>query len=165
MFNQDSAAGVIVYHLQPDGTRTYLIILNSEGYWEFPKGHPKPGETWRQTARRELEEETGIYDIQLNPAFSRQIRYFYRDGRKRIIDKTVCFALAQTPSKDIVLSDEHSQAKFVSFNDAMKLLTHAGTRALLRDADEFINQHLPATAVNVEFAPATSNNGDERKSD
>jgi 8-oxo-dGTP pyrophosphatase MutT (NUDIX family) len=165
MPKSDSAAGVIVFHNQPDDTPAYLIIKNSENYWEFPKGHPHPGETWKQTARRELEEETGIYDIELIPSFSRQIRYFYRDGRKRIIDKTVCFALAQTGATRVVLSHEHSQGEFLPFEKAMRKLTHAGTRALLRDADEFIKQHLSTNAAIVEFKRPPPNNGYERKSD
>jgi 8-oxo-dGTP pyrophosphatase MutT (NUDIX family) len=163
MPNQQSAAGVIVFHLGPGGSRTYLVIKNAEHYWEFPKGHPLPGETWKQTARRELEEETGLYDIELIPGFSRQIRYFYRDGRKRIIDKTVCFQLGRTSSTQIILSDEHTAGEFLKFDQALHKMVHAGTRALLRDADAYIDQLLSKTPACVEFDAATLNNGSERK--
>ena len=35
------------------------------GHWDFPKGHIDDGETEIQTALRELEEETGIANVDL----------------------------------------------------------------------------------------------------
>lgn len=35
--------------------------------WEIPGGHIEPGETWMDTAKRELYEETGAVDIEVEP--------------------------------------------------------------------------------------------------
>ncbi len=40
--------------------REYLILLQTNRYWSFPKGHMEPGETETQTALRELQEECGL---------------------------------------------------------------------------------------------------------
>lgn len=40
--------------------REYLVLLQANHCWSFPKGHMEPGETERQTALRELYEETGL---------------------------------------------------------------------------------------------------------
>jgi 8-oxo-dGTP pyrophosphatase MutT (NUDIX family) len=134
------AAGLVVYRVDSTGKRLYLLIQHSAGYWELPKGHIEPGESWRQTALRELLEETGIDDARLIPGFARQIEYLYRDGKQRLIYKTVHFGLACTKSETVRLSDEHFAFAFLDYPGALRRLTHAGTRAVLRDAEAFVLQ-------------------------
>jgi len=142
MPHHDFAAGVVVFHVDADAARTYLVIKSAGGHWELPKGHAEPGETWRQTAVRELREETGVDDIQLIPEFSRQIRYVFRDRNKGIIYKTVRFALGRTQSTAIQISDEHTDFAFLAFEQALERLTHIGTRAVLRDAEQFMQSRI-----------------------
>lgn len=132
------AAGLVLYRTDSAGTRLYLLIQHSAGYWELPKGHIESGESWQQTALRELQEETGIKDAKLISGFARQIEYLYRDGKHRLIHKTVHFGLACTNSKMVHLSDEHVGCAFLDYPAALLRLTHAGTRAVLRDAETFV---------------------------
>lgn len=53
------SCGVVPYRIV-NGEREYLILLQSNGCWSFPKGHMDAGETERETALRELREETGL---------------------------------------------------------------------------------------------------------
>jgi 8-oxo-dGTP pyrophosphatase MutT (NUDIX family) len=129
------AAGLVVFRADPSAGRLYLVIRHAAGHWELPKGHIEPGETWRQTARRELQEETGISDIALIPQFARQIQYVYRGKNDQLIHKTVYFGLASTASQTVKLSDEHCDFAFLDFESAIRRVTHAATKALLRDAE------------------------------
>lgn len=53
------SCGVIPY--RRNGTKKeYLILLQTNNCWSFPKGHMEAGETEEQTALRELLEETGL---------------------------------------------------------------------------------------------------------
>ena len=53
------SCGVVPF--RRNGTeREFLIILQSNGCWSFPKGHMDAGETEEETALRELREETGL---------------------------------------------------------------------------------------------------------
>ncbi|MFH1332713.1 MAG: NUDIX domain-containing protein, partial [archaeon] len=54
---KEKSAGVIVYN-----NGEFLILQYTAGHWDFPKGHIEKGETERETALRELKEETGITD-------------------------------------------------------------------------------------------------------
>jgi 8-oxo-dGTP pyrophosphatase MutT (NUDIX family) len=140
MPRRDFAAGFVIFRLDEKGQRTYLVVKNIAGHWELPKGHPKDGESWIQTALRELEEETGIEDARPIPGFARQIEYVFRNRRVGLVRKTVCFALSQTKMHKIHLSREHTQSVFLQYDAAISRLTHAGTRAVLRDAEHFLRR-------------------------
>ena len=53
------SCGVIPYRIQGD-QKEYLILLQTNQCWSFPKGHMEPGERETETALRELLEETGL---------------------------------------------------------------------------------------------------------
>jgi len=42
-----------------------LLIKDPYGKWGLPKGHAEPGEALRDTALREVSEETGLSDLEL----------------------------------------------------------------------------------------------------
>ena len=50
----EAAGGVVE---SPSGE---LLMIRSRGHWDLPKGHVESGETGREAALREVEEETGI---------------------------------------------------------------------------------------------------------
>ncbi|MBE6943226.1 MAG: NUDIX domain-containing protein [Ruminococcaceae bacterium] len=53
------SCGVIPYRWN-GSKKEYLILLQTNNCWSFPKGHMEAGETETQTALRELFEETGL---------------------------------------------------------------------------------------------------------
>jgi predicted NUDIX family NTP pyrophosphohydrolase len=62
-----TSAGVLVYRCSGRGIEVLLVhpggpfwARRDLGAWSIPKGEPEPGEEPEATARRELEEETGL---------------------------------------------------------------------------------------------------------
>lgn len=53
------SCGVIPYRQNGD-EKEFLVLLQTNNCWSFPKGHMDAGETETQTALRELAEETGL---------------------------------------------------------------------------------------------------------
>lgn len=59
-FKRVAAAGGVVKNQYGE----YLFIFRN-GFWDLPKGKAEKGETIEQTALREVQEETGVYELAL----------------------------------------------------------------------------------------------------
>lgn len=60
MFKEVNAAGGLVSNKRED-----VLLINRNGLWDLPKGHQEPGEDIRVTALREVREETGVGELEL----------------------------------------------------------------------------------------------------
>jgi 8-oxo-dGTP pyrophosphatase MutT (NUDIX family) len=56
------AAGAVVFRRSERGIR--VLILRAYNNWDFPKGLVEPGEDELAAAKREVEEETGLADLE-----------------------------------------------------------------------------------------------------
>lgn len=131
---QETSAGFIVFNKDK-----ILLLHYGAGHWDFPKGHIEKGENLTGTARRELEEETGIKDIYIVPKFEEKIEYFFkRDGK--VVHKEVVFFLAETRTSDVKLSDEHIGYKWLSYEDAIGQVTFKSAKDLLMKARKFLKK-------------------------
>jgi 8-oxo-dGTP pyrophosphatase MutT (NUDIX family) len=130
---REYSAGVILFRGVP---RAYLI-LDYGSHWDFPKGHVEAGETAETTARRELQEETGITEAAFVPGFVEQMRYVYR-RRAEHMRKVVTYFLAETPTVEVRLSHEHCGYAWLPFAEAQTRLTFQTARDLLAAAERFL---------------------------
>jgi 8-oxo-dGTP pyrophosphatase MutT (NUDIX family) len=126
---QERSCGAVVFK-----DDDYLVLLYGAGHWDFVKGNVEPGELAEETAKREAREEAGI-DIKILPGFREKIEYFYkREGKT--IHKEVVFFLAEASTKDVKLSFEHKEFKWLPFDRALRQLTHDNAKEVLRKAHE-----------------------------
>ena len=63
--SKETTAGGIVYRRGPDGELQFLLTQDAKDRWTIPKGHVEPGETTRQTAEREIQEEAGLKEMRV----------------------------------------------------------------------------------------------------
>jgi len=132
---REISAGVILFRNRPQ--REYLL-LDYGSHWDLPKGHIEAGEDPQTTAARELQEETGIHDARFVPGFKESMRYFYRKAGERML-KVVVYFLAETPTGNVTLSDEHSGYLWLPYEAALERLTFKNARELLGKAQEFLD--------------------------
>jgi 8-oxo-dGTP pyrophosphatase MutT (NUDIX family) len=101
----------------------FLLLRNRRGFWGFPQGHKEKGETEIETLKREVAEETGINNVDVQSYIGRiRYSYFRSDGMKS--NKEVTFYFANSFSRLIKISKEHEGYKWVTYSDALSLLNH-----------------------------------------
>lgn len=145
---KEKSAGAVIYRREEDNIY-YLLLHYKSKHWDFPKGHIEEGEREKETVRREVEEETGIKDIRIIPGFKEWIKYLFRanyDLKKEDKDKApwifkiVVFYLAETKTKEVKISHEHTGYKWLAYNEALKQLTHKNAKNILEKADSFLKK-------------------------
>lgn len=142
MPRKERSAGFILFRADPAGGRAFLL-LDYGRHWDYPKGHVEPGESDLDAAIRELREETGITSPRVIDGFAHEIEYYFRSGRHGLIQKRVVFFLAQTDATDVTLSDEHVGHAFLDYESALKRLSYATAKAVLRKAQAFLSHSAP----------------------
>ncbi len=95
------SCGVLVFRDQPEWS---FLLMEHIDRWDLPKGHVDPGESERETALRELHEETGIapHKIELDPNFRFSQHYSVQKKRygKRAVWKELVVFLGTLPEGD-----------------------------------------------------------------
>ncbi|MBV9725844.1 MAG: NUDIX domain-containing protein [Gammaproteobacteria bacterium] len=114
------SAGVVVVRRTPE---TWLfLMLRAYRNWDFPKGLVEPGEEPLQAARREVQEETLIADLQF--AWGEVYRETAPYGPKKIAR----YYLACTRTEAVTLPvrielgrPEHNEYRWLGFEQARSL--------------------------------------------
>lgn len=132
----EKSCGFVVYK-ESSGVREYLLVSALNGKYGFPKGHVERGETEYETAVRELKEETNL-EVRFVDGFRRQIEY--RLPQKRDTMKRCVYFLGEYTEGEIICQEEEVlDAVFVDFDQAMQIIPFTNARAVLQEADEYIN--------------------------
>lgn len=74
-FKEVNAGGGLVSNRRGD-----FLIISRNGLWDLPKGHQDPGEDIDVTALREVQEETGINELELRGLICVTDHCYIRDG-------------------------------------------------------------------------------------
>ena len=101
------ACGFLIFKENPN--RSFLLMRHTDR-WDLPKGHVDPGESNKECALRELEEETGIskQDIEIDPDFKFKHKYTVnnkRTGRVPAKKKLIIYLAKLVRDVDIKLTE------------------------------------------------------------
>ena len=127
-----TAAGGAVWRRRADGEPEVLLIHRGRyDDWSLPKGKSEPGEGAVETARREVEEETG-----LRPEIGPELTTVeYKDHRGR--DKTVRYwaMAAELHPAPFVPNEEVDEIRWCTLSDARALLSYLHDSAVIDDLE------------------------------
>ena len=145
---REKSIGGILFRVE-NGKRIYLLLeyerINDEkgkhNYWDFVKGHVEKNEEEKETLIREIQEETGIKNIEILKGFKEDIKYFFKKD-EILINKEVIYYLVRTSEKDIKISFEHSSYEWLEYKDAVKKIGFKKSKDILIKAENFLNNSL-----------------------
>ena len=112
-----------------DNDPSFLILKRNhnkiyEHLWQGVAGKIEKGETAWQTAIRELKEETGLDPVKMFVAD--HVSQFYEKHGDRV-NLVPVFGI-EVDSKNVILSDEHIEYKWVDFKEAFDTLVWNGQK-------------------------------------
>lgn len=124
MIREFSAGGVVVRRMS--GRPFIAVVRVRDDVLALPKGHPEPGESSAEAARREVREETGLETTLVEKLDD--IRYWYaRDGDR--VMKIVSFFLFRYRAGRIADHDhEVEEALWIPLEEAPARLAYRGER-------------------------------------
>ena len=128
------SAGAIVYTIA-NSKPYYLVICNHEGDWGFPKGHREENESIKETASREIQEETGI-KVDLDDSFMRALEYVLPDGNDKIVYYFLASYKDQKPEKQ---EEEVKEIKLLPYEEALKILSYDDMKEIFKEAHKVIS--------------------------
>ena len=133
----ESSCGAVVFR-DIRGEVRYLLIKNKRSaHWGFPKGHIEKGETKKQTACREVLEETGIH-LNIIDGFESVSKYKIKDK----IEKQVSIFVGTTKDVNTVIQPEEIEDYiWLTYDRAMSLLKFDNDKNILSSAHTFLNEN------------------------
>lgn len=129
---REPTSGGIVFRLTPDKKDVeILLIQDSKGRWTIPKGHIEPGETAKITARREIEEETGLRNFDVLTWLGK-IHFKYRRADKLVLMTTQIYLVQALDARETPTAEKWMKGiKWFNFTDALDVIEYDDIEKLM----------------------------------
>ncbi|MBO5898422.1 MAG: NUDIX domain-containing protein [Clostridia bacterium] len=130
----EKSCGALVLRRDAVTGQFYILMIRHRpgGYRSFPKGHVESGETERETALREVMEETSV-QFTVVPDFRHVVYYTPAPG----VEKQVVYFLGRTDQVYVrPRRGEIAQVEWIPLDGAESVLTHNNDKKVLKAACE-----------------------------
>ena len=129
---REPTSGGLVFRMTPDEKDIELLLIqDSKGRWTIPKGHIEPGETAKMTAHREVEEETGLKNLNILTWLGK-IHFKYRRGDKLVLMTTQIYLIQATNAREMPTGEKWMKGiKWFSFGEALDLIEYDDIEKLM----------------------------------
>ncbi len=121
-----TAAGGLLWRRSAAG-EVEVLVVHRPRYddWSFAKGKCDPGESFAQTAEREVLEETG-FEVAFGPELD-EVRYFDHKGRSKLVRYWAMTVVAGS----FTPNDEVDEARWLPVDEARDQVSYPHDAALL----------------------------------
>ena len=132
---KEKSCGAVIARRKNDRIEI-LVIHQIQGHWCFPKGLVEGHETEKETAEREVFEETGLR-VSIDDGFRTCTSYSPKPG---VMKEVVYFLAHPEAGKEKVQEDELLEEKWVTVAEAAAAITFENDQKILRDAIRYMKQ-------------------------
>lgn len=131
-------SGAVVYRQSEHGIEYLLLESQNKGhFWGFPKGHVEGQETLKETASREIKEETQL-SLPINTSFSVYTEYDLPNGNRK---QMTLYTAELTDQEDIHLqAAEIKNCGWFNYQDARQRLSYDNLKALLDQVNDYLTK-------------------------
>jgi 8-oxo-dGTP pyrophosphatase MutT (NUDIX family) len=141
--NKEFSAGAVIFKKESNDILFLIIYSNRNNTWGFPKGHIEQGETAKEAAFREINEEVGLEDLNFIDGFTEEITYEAISKRPpfkgQIIEKHVTYFLCEIDNQDIIVDGrEITNYQILPLKEAKELLIFSNLKNVLERAHDFL---------------------------
>ncbi len=129
---REPTSGGIIFRLTADKKDIeVLLIQDSKGRWTIPKGHIEPGETAKMTARREIEEETGLRNFNVLTWLGK-IHFKYRRADKLVLMTTQIYLVQALDAREMLAGEKWMRGiQWFPFAEALDLIEYEDIEKLM----------------------------------
>ncbi len=138
---QEQAYGIVVVFRGEEDKFLLLQHKDDEGSWSFPKGHHENTETPRETALRELKEESSITDIEIIDTPLIHEEYERKSNGELILKKNDYFIGFVNDVKVLIQEGEINTYIWATYEKALEVFQYESRRDVLRQAYEYVKKH------------------------
>ncbi len=136
-----TSCGIIPIFVNEQGEKEFLLVLQNNGNWSFPKGHVEGDETFLETAKRELFEETGVVCDTLIPDTHFTLEYVIQRPDARIEKKNYYFIGFVEQKDGVRLQEEEIQDYcWCSAHEVLQKLQFENIRNLFQEVFVFLRK-------------------------
>lgn len=102
---REATAGGIIFRHGKKGQIEILLHQDPRDRWTIPKGHIEKGETARETAEREIKEETGLQEMEVL-SWLGKIHFRYRRQQSLVLMTTQIYLVKAKGDTDSVNKED-----------------------------------------------------------
>lgn len=129
---RETTAGGVTYRLNPETKKLeFLLVQDARDRWTIPKGHVEEGETTKQTALREIQEETGLKDVVIK-SWLGKINFRYRRVHSLVLMVThIYLAEAKSNTNNLIAEDWMNGIRWFPASEAVERIAYEDISKLM----------------------------------
>jgi 8-oxo-dGTP pyrophosphatase MutT (NUDIX family) len=121
---RETTAGGIVWRRNAEGAIEILLLQDVKGRWSIPKGHIEEGESPKETAEREIGEETGLTQMRIMNWLGKTSFRYRRQNSLVLMTTQIYLVEAKGDTNKIQKEDIYKSLEWQPVNKAIELIEY-----------------------------------------